>query len=77
MEQDLFTKEEAYDIAYYFLDSLYEMTKSDDLGGFLGDMSLSPDGKPMDLAVISDWNRAVEKFKQQKSEGKRPYIEWK
>ncbi len=77
MKQDLFTKEEAYEIAYYFLDDLYRMTKSDDLAGFLGGMSLSVDGEPMDPAVIGDWDRAVEKFKQQRNDGKKPYIEWK
>ena len=58
------TVEEAYKAMYLYLDNLYGSTKSDDLGGFLGDMSTLLDGKCADPAVWEDWLEAVEKVKK-------------
>jgi hypothetical protein len=54
------TDKEAYSAMFYFLKQLHERTKSDDLGGFLGGMSLLPDGSAADPAVLHDWDKAVE-----------------
>jgi hypothetical protein len=58
MEEKI-TIEQAYASMYYFLENLYSLTKSDDLGGFLGSMSLLADRKPADPAVWNDWLNAV------------------
>ena len=55
---------EAYLAMYFFLDHLYELTKDDSLGGFLGSMRLLNDDMPADSAYWSDWLDAVEKVKQ-------------
>ena len=62
MEKNI-TIQEAYKAMYIYLEHLYEMTKSDDLAGFLGSMSCLQDGKPADEAVWSDWLDAIEKAK--------------
>jgi hypothetical protein len=54
------TDQQAYAAMYYFLKQIWERTKSDDLGGILGDLSVLPDGTPADPAVPKDWNRAIE-----------------
>ncbi len=59
--KDTLTIKQAYMAMYLYLDSLYEMTGSDDLAGFLGGMSLLEDGLPADRAAWSDWLEAVEK----------------
>ncbi|MCU7797069.1 MAG: hypothetical protein KZQ75_08065 [Candidatus Thiodiazotropha sp. (ex Myrtea spinifera)] len=57
------TKMEAYLAMYSFLEHEYEMTKSDDIGGLLGGMSLLQDGDAVDPAVIKDWEDAINKAK--------------
>ena len=59
--KDTITIQQAYKAMYLYLEGLYEMTGSDDLGGFLGSMSILEDGKPADSAVWSDWIEAVDK----------------
>jgi hypothetical protein len=51
--------EQAYAAMFYFIERIYEHTKSDDLGGLLGSMSVLEDGAPADAAVASDWLEAV------------------
>ena len=51
----------AYLAMYHFLDQYYQMTKSDDVGSLLGDMSLLQDGRPADAAYWNDWLEAVKK----------------
>ena len=51
--------DEAYLAMFAFLDAHYSRTKSDDIGGLLGDMSLLPSGSPADPAVSEDWAKAV------------------
>ena len=55
----MLTSDQAYKAMYLYLEHLYEMTKSDDLGGFLGGMTLLDDGKPTDPAVWQDWLDAI------------------
>ncbi len=54
------TDKQAYAAMFYFLDRLYTQTKSDELGGLLGSMSLLPNGSPADPGVTQDWQEAVE-----------------
>ena len=56
----MMTDKQAYAAMFYFLAQLYERTKSDDLGGFLGGMSMLQDGHTADPAVLHDWDEAVE-----------------
>lgn len=51
--------EKAYRAMLAFLESYYESTKSDEVGGMLGGMSLNSDGKPMDPGYWSEWINAV------------------
>ncbi len=60
MQKTLTTKE-AYAAMYAYLVELYERTHSDDLGGFLGGMSLLSDGKTADPAAWPDWEEAIRK----------------
>jgi hypothetical protein len=62
--EDTITIKEAYAAMYEYLRMLHDMTGSDDLGGFLGSMSLLENGAPADPAVWGDWMRAVQKAKQ-------------
>lgn len=55
------TVRQAYTAMYAYLEHLYQMTNSDDLGGFLGGMSFLPDGATADPAVWDDWLDAVKK----------------
>jgi hypothetical protein len=55
------TLEQAYAAMYFFLEDLYNRTRSDELGGLLGSMALLPDGKPADGGISADWQRAVER----------------
>lgn len=55
------SKEEAFLAMYSFLESYYSLTKADDIGALLGDLSLLPDGGCSDPAVQIDWDDAVQK----------------
>ena len=44
---------------FTYLEQLYELTGSDDLGGFLGSMQLKKSGGTMDPAAWEDWLKAV------------------
>ena len=52
---------EAYLAMFFFLGHLYDLTKDNSLGGFLGSMQLLEDGMPADSAYWKDWLRAVKK----------------
>ncbi len=54
------TDKQAYAAMFRYLEQLYVRTKSDDLGGLLGGMSLLEDGSPADPGVADEWQRAVE-----------------
>jgi hypothetical protein len=65
MEEKEISIEDAYKAMFYYIENLYELTKSSDLGGFLGAMVLL-DGKPMDSAVWEDWIDAIKKVENDK-----------
>ena len=48
-----------YRMMFDYLDSLYQRTRADELGGLLGYMSLLGDGEPAGPAYGPDWKRAV------------------
>jgi hypothetical protein len=54
------TDKQAYAAMFRFLEGVYERTKSNDIGGLLGSLSLLPDGSPADPAFIEDWREAVQ-----------------
>jgi hypothetical protein len=60
------TKKEAYLAMFAFLENEYEMSKSDDIGGLLSNISLLPDGKSVDPAAWKDWEDAIKKVKESK-----------
>lgn len=66
MDEIILTKKEAYQAMYLFLNNLYEITKDEGLGGFLGSMQLGIDGMPFDQAYWEDWEVAVSKILVQK-----------
>jgi hypothetical protein len=55
---------DAYLATFEFLVLLYERTRSDDLGGILGSMSLLEDGMTADPSMWQDWIECVNKVKQ-------------
>ena len=55
----MLTDSQAYAAMFHFLDKIYQRTKSDDLGGLLGSMSLLSDGGTADPAIAREWNEAV------------------
>jgi hypothetical protein len=60
------TLKEAYAAMFVFLEKRYNITKSDELGGMLGQMSLLPDGGTADPATWGDWLKCVEAAKNGK-----------
>ena len=62
MEEMLSTKD-AYKAMFVFLERIYNITKSDELGILLGSMSLLDNNKPVDSAMWEDWLKAIEKVK--------------
>jgi hypothetical protein len=56
----IMTSGQAYAAMFHFLETAYLRTRSDDLGGLLGSMSILPDGSPADPAIIASWQAAVE-----------------
>ena len=63
---DNLTEKEAYEAMYDFLVQLYNRTKSDTVGGLLGDMGYLPDGKPADPAVWGEWLESLAKARSGK-----------
>ncbi len=62
--EDKLTIKESYLAMIMFLENLYELTKSDDIGSILGSMQLMADGGTMDPAYWNDWIKAVNKIKK-------------
>jgi hypothetical protein len=61
MEGVRLNKQKAYEVMFDFLDSIYDATQNDSLGGILGSMRLLVDGRPADPAYWSDWEDAIGK----------------
>ena len=57
------TLKEASAAMFEVLKSRYKQTRSDELGGMLGEMSLLPDGSTADPAIWGDWLKCVEAAK--------------
>lgn len=55
------TIKEAYLTMFFYLDAIYNRTKSDDLGMILSEMIMLADGKPADPAVWNDWLKSISK----------------
>lgn len=53
-------KSEAYTAMYYFIEQIYDIDKSAELGALLGAMSLLDDGDSVDPSMTECWNEAVE-----------------
>ncbi len=64
MNDQALSVREAYLAMYTYLESLYEQTGSDPLGGLLGGMSFIADGETADPAAWADWLRAVDKVRR-------------
>lgn len=54
------SEDEAYLAMFAFIEKRYRLTQSDDIGSFLGDMSLLFSGGTADPALQVDWTEAVE-----------------
>ena len=61
MNNKVLTEKEAYLAMHAFLEKYYEMTKSDEIAGLLGSMSILKDGNSVDPAYMKDWKEAVDK----------------
>jgi len=61
IKMDRLTEQQAFEAMKLFIESFYERTKSDDMGGLLGDLILLEDGKTADLAAWDDWMKCVHK----------------
>lgn len=56
---DSLTQDEAYLAMFAFIEKRYRLTSSDDLAGFLSDMSLMFSGGTADPALQDDWKESV------------------
>ena len=56
---DRLTLQQAFEAMGLFLEGFYERTKSDDVGGLLGDLILLEDGSTADPAAWNDWIKYV------------------
>ena len=52
---------------FRFLEDRFSRLPSDELGALLGELALRDDGKPGDLAIIEDWEKAVKAIKDNQS----------
>lgn len=60
MTKRLLTEMQAFEAMFVFLEEYYSLTGADDIGALLGSLNLAEDGRPMDVAMLNDWRRAVE-----------------
>ncbi|MEC5211366.1 hypothetical protein RCH20_002450 [Psychrobacter sp. PL15] len=58
--KEYLTHQEAYEAMFAFLEDYYNRSKSNEIGGLLGSMSLI-EGRPVDSALWDDWCDAIEK----------------
>jgi hypothetical protein len=62
MRKNLLSPEQAFNAMSVFLERYYERTgRSPELGGLLGQLQLSGDGRPFDPAAWDDWLAAINK----------------
>jgi hypothetical protein len=60
------TTKQAFKAMVIFLEKFYERTKSDDVGGLLGDLMLLEGETTADPAAWEDWLESVKKSSDQK-----------
>jgi hypothetical protein len=60
------SEKQAYKAMLVFLENYYQSTKSDEVAGMLGAMTLGEDGEPMDAAYWEEWIRAVKSITHDK-----------
>jgi hypothetical protein len=58
------TERQAFEAMVLFLESFYERTNSDDVGGLLSDLLMSQDGTTADPAAWDDWMECVQKVRR-------------
>lgn len=63
MSDERLSEDEAFRAAFLFLKAYYERTRSDAVGGLLGDMSRLADGTTADPAAQEDWADAVRRMR--------------
>ena len=56
---EMLTTREAFEAMVEFLAQFYSRTKSDDVGGLLGDIQMRDDGLTADPAAWHDWLKCV------------------
>ncbi|HAZ49460.1 MAG TPA: hypothetical protein DDW76_25155 [Cyanobacteria bacterium UBA11369] len=56
------TEKQAFAAMVLFLESFYERTQSDEIGGLLSDLLMSEDGTTADPAAWDDWMECVRKI---------------
>ena len=54
------TAKQAFEAMSVFLDTFYDRTQSDEIGGLLGDLQIVGDGMPADPAAWQDWMKLVD-----------------
>jgi hypothetical protein len=60
------TNEQAFTAMVFFLDAFYVRTKSDDVGGLLGDLMQRSVGGTADPAAWADWLACVQRARMEK-----------
>lgn len=69
------TVKDSYKVMFFFLEELYKMTGSNDLGGFLGGFSISKEHEDSletyDTAAWNDWLKAVDKLSEENQFNKK------
>jgi hypothetical protein len=61
MNEEQLSAKEAYAAMYAFLENWWNLTKSADLAGLIGSMSLLPNGNSVDASLAYDWREALSK----------------
>jgi len=59
MGREEMSSREAYLAMFAFLEHYYALTKANDIGALLGQISTLADGSPADPAIARDWADAV------------------
>jgi hypothetical protein len=60
------TNQQAFEAMVFFLEAYYARTKSDDVGGLLGDLMRRKAGGTADPASRADWLESVRKARSDK-----------
>jgi hypothetical protein len=63
LRNNFLTIKEAYLSMYFFLENIYDLTKSEDIAILLGNLQLDEDDVPFDSAYWEDWLNSIHKVK--------------